>query len=248
MTNAKTWVLDDSPIPKNEIEATLELYSEEQTMGIGGTRKTIESKVTFGKQKFYALRERDKRPSNPMAEPNPSGSSYYLVEIPFTLHPPAGKRDYEKFTIKIDLATDGATAFRMFPYSVVTRKDVEKGLDLSAKLSIKGIGVGADGSYIVRFPHIYPLVTAFGVGEQNFYWNFERQEGSGSPLLPGSRRTLILLEVMQGTKLVTGILHAKATIKDSIPFFGSQNIIADDYPIEWNLKNAGTLDDIPWKD
>lgn len=243
MAHAETWILSDAPIPQDQVAATLDLYREEKTLGAGSTRVN-EAPVTLGIQHVYAPPGVARITAAAVPAVTPTRSDYYLVTIPFTLHPLSRNRGYEQLKLEVQLTTRMAIAFKLLPDNVQTKQDIKRAYDLSAALKAKGAEIKGGGSYSVAFQNIQPLITSFGLDEPNFYWIFKAQKGH--PLRLGSRTMLVLLEVPHGTRSVTGSLHYEADIDSLLSWIGLQTVKTDVYPIFWNLKRAEPPTVIPW--
>jgi hypothetical protein len=235
--------MDDAPIPNDRVAATRDLYHGDQTMGPGGSTRVVEAPVTLGVQHVY---------SPPLAPagsagraPSAHASDYYLITIPFTLHPLSRDRGYRRVKLELRMDDPKITAFKLIPDALQTQEDVKRGFDLSGALKKAGVELEGSGSYSVAYRNLQPLLSSFGLGEHSFYWLLQAQ--AGNPVTLGARTMLVLLEVPAGTAKVAGELRCEADIDSLFPWLGPQHATIDPYPLSWNLQDAEPPTAIPWR-
>ncbi len=249
MSMAKTLVLGDDALEQSEIQTTLDLYSEEVPMGPDlPPKKLAEAEVSIGKNYIYSLSKAEvSRSSEPTIhqDSNPEWE-YYLVYIPFTLHPPPGNKYYQDLSFLIELSNKDATAFDLLPISVTVEEDVKTTYLLSSNFKFQGMKdkAAAEGKadlgYEVQFKNIKPIITAFGQGENKFYWVYESQKGH--KVFPGTRHVFIVLEVPHDIEEISGIIYYEGTMQYKwLKEWRSKETKSDYYPIEFDLSAAAPL-------
>lgn len=249
VSNAKTLVLGDEALNESEIQTTLDLYSEEVTMGPeSAPKKLAEAEVSIGKHYIHSLSKAEISSSAKSAVQQKSSSAwdYYLIYIPFTLHPAPGKKHYEDLTFYIELANKQATAFDLLPTNVTVEEDVKTTYLLSSTFKFQGatgkagIESRADAGYEVQFKNIKPIITAFGQGENKFYWTYESQKGH--KVLPGTRHVFVVLEVPHDTEDVSGMIYYQSSMRYTwLMEWRTKEIKSDHFPIEFKLSAATPL-------
>lgn len=246
---AKTLILGDEALDPPEIQTTLDLYSEENLMGPDlPPKKLAEAEVSIGKHYIHSL---------PMVEINKSSEpairqdtglawDYYLIYIPFTLHSPPGNKYYQDLTFFIELANKDATAFDLLPMNITVEEDVKTTYLLSSTLRFQGttgkVGIDgkADAGYEVQFKNIKPIITAFGQGENKFYWTYESQKGH--KVHPGTRHVFVVLEVPHGTDDIAGMVYYRGTLYYKwLTEWRYKETKSDYYPVEFDLSTATQL-------
>ena len=241
---AKTWVLDNAEIPNNQVSVELEIYREEKVMGLDvQTTRVVESSVTLGIQHIYTSPIRQS--ASPPVQARAYRSRYYLVTIPFTLHPLRGDLVYKRLKLEIRVDQKKATAFKLFPDHLTKEEDVEQEYDVSATLGKSGVELSGGGSHTIRFTNLDPVISSFGLGQSNFYWIFEAQKGH--PIALGSRKVLVLLEVPNETRVVEGTIRYEAEIGGLLARFGMRPAHTDYCRIYWDLEAAEPISNIPWQ-
>lgn len=243
MANAETWVMDDDPIPDDQVAATADLYHRDPTMGSGGSTRVVDAPVTFGIQHIYSPPLAP--PGTAGAAPSGQGSDYYLVTIPFTLHPLSRDRGYRRVKLELRMNDPKVTAFKLIPDALQSQEDVKRGFDLSGSLKKAGVELEGSGSYSIAYRNLQPLLSSFGLGESSFYWVLEAQ--AGHPVDLGARKMLVLIEAPAGTAKVVGELRCEADIDSLFSWLGQQHVTTDPLPLSWSLQNAEPPSAIPWR-
>jgi hypothetical protein len=229
-------VLDEGPPASDGPGATpLQLYEEQQTMGIGSL-DVPELEVTVAEPRLFAL-------SGQKAAAARTGSTaYYLVRFPFTVHEPTEGRRVYRLELHVGMEVPDVVGFQLIPDQIVTEQDVERVVNLSAALKRAGIDFGGGLSYGITYKRYLPSVLSYGEGEPSFYWVFERQN-TGLPLL-GSLSTWVVLRVDGDTKDVKGKLRLTALMDRRFPFMGTVTVVSQDR-IAWDLTEAEPFDEVP---
>ncbi|OEU65614.1 MAG: hypothetical protein BA863_16480 [Desulfovibrio sp. S3730MH75] len=248
MSMAKTLVLGDKPLAESEIQTTLDLYSEEKPMRPNlPPRKLAEAAVSVGKWYIYSLSAAEmSKPSEPTIRQDSPECDFYLVYIPFTLHPSPENKYYQDVKFFIGLANKNATAFDLLPMKVNVEEDVKETYVLSSNFKFQGVEgkAKAEGKaelgYEVQFKNIKPIISAFGQGENKFYWIYQSQKGH--KVFPGTRHVFVVLEVPHGIEHISGIIYYEGNMRYKwFKEWRSKETKSDYYPIEWDLSAAKHL-------
>ncbi len=229
------WVIDDDSVaPEQPGSKTLSLFSEQQTMG-GGAIGVPEFEVTMARPLVFAP---------PSAPDSPGSHDYYLVKLPFTVHPPSNGRRVDELELHVRFGDSEATGFMLIPDAVVSEKDIQRTYDLSAALSRGGIELGGGLSYVVGFKHVTPVVRSFGENESSFYWLFKRQKGA-LPLL-GSQATFVIVRVPRGMQRLTASLQLEGRLASRYPWQDAVTATTLSDDVMWDFGEADSFDAIPW--
>jgi len=234
-------VLRDQPLAETEKLMTVDLFSEEKIMGQEGSPiKLLESQVTIGKE-YISFIPPQVSHSTVLITPDRTKRDLYLIRIPFTLHEPAENKYYQKFIFQIELYNRDTVAFDLIPKNVSSKENVIKTYTISPQLKFKGVEGTLGGiDNKISFESLYPIITAFGEGENRFYWIYTSQQDQ--PVHPGTKYAVIILDVPRGTKSVNGNIYCEAVISQKI--FGKllpRHARTSYYPIKWNLSEAKPL-------
>lgn len=246
MSKAEELILRDQPLPESEILVTLDLFSEEKTLGPGlPPKKVKEVEVRLGKWLISFLPPVKSTPTRPIMTPDRSKWDLYLVYIPFTLREPPEDTYYQRVDLRIDLANKDATAFDLLPKNVTTKEKVTKTYELSPEFKFKGVEVKVGKiSHQICFESLRPIITAFGEGESRFYWVYTSLEGQ--EISPGIKHALVILEVPGGTESVSGTIYCEADMLKKMFGIFRRKVArsGEPYPINWNLREAKPLFEI----
>jgi len=221
-----------STIEPDRVLKTIDLYSEENPLGSGSLQRIMEGEVTIGKPtiKYIQQEKSVHRLVN---------WDYYSVDAPFTLHRLDGDRYYERAVFQITLKEPSSIAYDLFPTDIITvETKVKKALSISSdfKFSIKAIEANFEGKgedsleYIV----LTPLVTSFGKGENQFYWEYK--EFKEQHVFPGVKQAAIILQVPHGLKRISADLEYKADVVETL--FGvitKRKSKTDTVSVTWEL-------------
>jgi hypothetical protein len=230
VSDADTLVLRDR-IDEQDTLVTLDLYHEEKSLGGPLLQRITDGSLSVGRPSVKAL----------------TGSRadkwvYYVVNQPFTLHRLEGGRYYESAVFQVTLDDPEITAEDLFPKNVTTELKLDEKLSVTpaVKAGFKfgeasiSAGVEKTKSYLT----LLPLITAYGVGEREFYWEYKAPEKQ--PLLPGAKQAAIILRVRRGVSNVVGQAVYKAVIveKSFGGLYKSREATTGSYPVAWQLAVA----------
>jgi TIR domain len=243
MQHADHIFLSSEPLETTATSITLDIVSEEETLRGDPLpqKKILEGRITLDPQKarIYALAPLTGA-ERLMAQPVKSAAwDFYLVIMPFTLHKATGNNFYQSMTFFVELTTPDASAFDLFPRNVTSPLDATTYYTVSADMHIKEVEANThqDGLRI-HFEALHPLITAFGEGEQSFYWTYQTNK-QYREVRPATRHALLVLQVPRGTQLIDGVISYEIAVAKS--FFGQRLTIeseVDPYPIHWKLDEA----------
>lgn len=167
--------------------------------------KDIE-KVSVGKFQIAYLPPRESSFHQMGIVPDRAKWDLFLIYIPFTLYPLPNQYSYKNVKFFIKLHNLDATAFDLFPRNITSKQDIHKKYILSPEFKFKNFeGKVGELSYIFNYQILQPVISAFGLGENLFYWEFESNDTE--PLLPGTKHVFVVLQVPSGTKFIDGTLH-----------------------------------------
>ncbi len=234
-------ILKDQPLTESQKLMTVDLFSEEKIMGQEHAPiKLLESQVTIGKEYIFFIPPQ-KSHSAALIMPDRTKRDLYMIRIPFTLHEPSENKYYQKVIFQIELDNRDAVAFDLLPKNVTSTVHVTKTYTISPQFKFKGVEGTIGGiNSTISFESLHPIITAFGEGENRFYWIYARQQDQ--PVPPGTRHTVIILDVPRGTKAVNGNIYYEVVISQKI--FGDllpKKAKTNHYPIKWNLNEAKPL-------
>jgi hypothetical protein len=224
-------VLQSTIKPDRELQ-TIDLYSEEKSLGSGGLQRVMEGKVTIGKPTIKYI---------PWKQPAhvPVKWDYYSVDTPFTLHRLDGERYYELAVFQVTLKEPSCIANDLFPTDIITAETkVKKTLSISSdfKFSFKPIEVelGGKEEHSLEYIVLMPLVTPFGKGEKQFYWEYK--EFKEQHVFPGVKQAAFILQVPHGLKRINADLEYKADVVETL--FGmimKRKSKTDTVPVTWEF-------------
>lgn len=214
MCSAEELILGEEPIEANDAKVhNIELYSEEQPLG----EKSLppvplkEGTITY-KDGFIQYLSPDKQSPLQWSLNNDKGKwDMYFIRFPFTLHATPENRYYKEVIFYISISDKSVTAYDLFPTDITNKEEVDKSVVIAPEGKFKDIELSL-GSYntTVKFTRLRPEISAFGVGENNFYWRYSSLGGGG--VLPGSKYALIILKVPHGVRQVNGEIYFKAVM------------------------------------
>lgn len=212
----------------------------------GGTWGPEEGTVTVKKKLAGRLtlgREHVRSIGRGTADPD---CDYYFIWFEFTLHKAPGNRKYREMSLQVQVDDEGCTAYDLLPKDVYQEIDVERKFVISPSLKFKlANGAKAEVSpgsleRAISFQKLKPLITAYGIGEQQFYWTYEPERGNG--VAGGSKPALIVLEVPEGQQQVTGQIFGETRIeKRVLGEWWTANGRTEKYPFTWNLSGSEPL-------
>lgn len=254
------WTFTDEPLPQAEQETTFEYFSTEHALGSElDEQEHVEGRITLGRWHTWRLtHDTGAQSTGDIDEPpevssagemetdqvdgSVSSRSFYLVRIPFTLHPPYGDQRYDEVRFEIQLEdTESARPYEIFPHDITVDEDVKRAFILSPSLKFKGVeGAIGSAALTVEYTNLRPVISAYGVGESEFYWIYDDPRGSGIPT--GTKYSLVVLDVSSGTAAVSGTLSWQLVLKKRL--FGklrSKKMTAEAYPFTWRLDESAML-------
>lgn len=232
MAQTPDLVLQSSLEPDSGL-TSLDLYSEEATLGGTRLQRIVEGKITIGQPRVRFLSS-----SQPVL--GKIEWDYYSVYIPYTLHRLDGDRHYEVVVFQVTLKGPRSIAYDIFPSdSIKAETKVRKNLSYSAdmKFNIKAFEVGAgtttqDTNEYVLFT---PLFTSFGKGESQFYW--EHKGFKGQAVATGIKHAAIVLRVPHGVRQIKADLDYRADVFDPLfSFIPLRKTKTDHFPLTLGLK------------
>jgi len=235
MAEPSELVLQSTIEPDRELK-TLELYSEEHALGSGNVQRVMEGKITIGKPMIKHI---------PWKQPaqGPMKWDYYSVDTPFTLHRLDGERYYELVVFQITLKEPASIANDLFPTDIITvQTKVKKTITVSSdfKFSFKAIEADLGGKKeedSLEYILLTPLVTPFGKGENQFYW--EHKEFKEQHVFPGVKQAAIILQVPHGLKHISVELEYRADVVETL--FGmmtKRRSKTETLPVIWELSET----------
>jgi nucleoside phosphorylase len=230
-------LLREEPLIESETSITLAIVSESETWRGGAGQEEIEGRITLDPQSnlLYTL---SSLPEEEVSSPGGAEWDFYLVDIPFTLHKAPGKSSYHEVTFILELETPGSTAFDLFPADITTPVHDPTFYTVSAEMKIEKVANPQEYSRSIRFTSIYPIITAFGEGEQHVYWRYE-ESSQQKEVRPGIRHTLIILRVPHGTSAIDGVIRYRVVIAKHLRgLWRSREGHVPSYPVRWTLGKA----------
>ena len=241
VTMAEELILKTQPLSESEKLVSLKIFSELKLRGDITSRKITESQVTLGRGHTSFIPPSKSISSHPIITPDRSIWDLYLIHIPFTIHEPSEDSYYQKIKFKIDLANRDISAFDLLPKNVTSKVEVAKTYILSPQFTFKEVEVKVgELGYEVRFDSLRPIISAFGIGESQFYWIYTSQENQR--LFPGTRHVLIVLQVPKKVDFMYAMISYEVVIVKKL--FGkwrSRDAMTDSYLMKWNLAGAKPL-------
>ncbi len=140
----------------------------------------------------------------------------YLIDIPFTLHEAPNGSHYRELTFYVELDHPQANAYDLFPSHVTTPVAESRTYTLSPQMKIQELDLSiGQFSKQISFTSLRPVISAFGEGENKFYWKFKGIDGK--EVIPETRHVLIVLQIPRGTPSVDAHIHYRTDVAE--PFF-----------------------------
>lgn len=234
--------LSDKPLSESQTLMKIGLYSEDKVMGQNNIAiKLLESELSIGRNIISFLPPMKKQSQIISLAPNRTKRDLYLIRIPFTLHELPEKKHYQKVMFQVELDNKDVVAFDLLPKDVLSKEQVTRAYTISPQIKFQGIE-GSLGEFDnkITFETLTPVITAFGEGENRFYWIYSFQHDQF--VLAGTKYAVIILDVPIGMTNISGKIHCEAEIVQQ--FFGenvSKQAKINDYPIQWDLRDAKHL-------
>jgi hypothetical protein len=211
---------------------SVDLYSEENTLGGNHSQRIMEGEITVGRPLLNCIARKQ------------SGSDllrwdYYSVDIPFTLHRLDGDRAYELAVFQVTLKDSSSIACDLFPSEAITAETkVKKTLSVSSDFKFKykmiDTGVGGKSDSSLEYVVLTPTVTPFGKGENQFYWEY--RGFNEQSVIPGVKQAAVILQVPHGLRRISIELTYRADVTERL--FGvlsRRKTKTDVIPMVWEL-------------
>lgn len=236
------WILTEDPLPEGERLESIDIFSEEAALTPDlPAQRVVEGRLTLGRQRIGLLLPSSSVGSGSDREPERSEELLYLIWAPFTLHLPPGNKLYEEVRLHVDLFDETVSAISLFPDNVSHKEEVEELYTLSPQFNFVGVEASlVSAGFTVKFERLRPIVRAFGVGENYFYWVYSDATGEG--VLPGTKHALIVLSVPSGRRSMAGRIRYCVTLRKKT--FGKwlkKQSRTDDYDFVWQLAKSPTI-------
>jgi nucleoside phosphorylase len=164
---------------------------------------------------------------------------FYVVYIPFNLHPAPDGRKYKKVTFSVELDDARITAFDLFPKDITTPVDETRSFTLSPQLKFGEVeaSLGQFGRTL-HFNMLYPSITAIGEGEHKFYWLYSSDTMQGE-VRPGCKHALVVLRLPHGLSTVEGKIRSEVvTARKLGAGWRYVDGKAPSLPVTWKLDTA----------
>jgi hypothetical protein len=235
--SSKVLSIGAGPLKQEEIAAKLDVLTADPQLGGATDRLMKRGEISIGYPEIFGVSGIEK---GLKAVPDSSGDSkhdYYVVEVPFTIHPPYEATQYQKVVFRIRLSDQRFRAHDLLPKRETVSEKVKAQYALSPELKFREIeaSLGSAGLQ-VEFDRLYPLIIAYGIGESEFYWEYIGEAGSGVRLLPGATAVVVSLQVPKGTKRVTGTMSYAAEMRyEWLGGWREQPAKTRDYAFAWEL-------------
>jgi hypothetical protein len=215
-------VLGQEPLAEKDVLATLDIVSTQDRLGGQGSLRVKEGEVTVGTPLIYALKEPTKETLSSIMLVDQKKYNFFLVVFRYTFRPPPKGRRYEEINFRVVLADSGASAFRLIPKNVVQEVKETENFDIGFIISLQGenaanpIGgeFSAKAARTVQFTHLRPVITALGIGEKDFSWQFKGQ--LKNPVDPGSHETAAVIQVPKDAKQLSAIIKWDIKLKRNL--------------------------------
>jgi hypothetical protein len=145
------------------------------------------------------------------------------------VHPPEGERRYKWVEFQVTLDQPDMLAYDLFPHDITREEKAESIIAVSPQFKFLSklvtgteAGVEVDGKFERKLSQsiMQPIISAFGAGEQKFYWKFDAPENQN--LIPGSRHVFAVLRLPADAKTVEGKIFLKRLWKSLASVSGLQ--------------------------
>jgi hypothetical protein len=215
-------------LPNSEVVETLYLYSVEPSLG-GEQKKVIEAPIAIGKAYPFKIEV------DPGIGLDLEKWNYYAVRQPFDLLPPPESKTYKEVVFTVNLLNPELTAFDLFPRDVTVERQSNLDFGVTPKLRFGWAELEGKIAYSLPIRAPVPVITAYGVGQSRFKWNYTgiREQ----PLTLGAKDTYVLLEVPKATHKVNAVISYEATFDEKRYMALIQKVSSktDTYTVEWPL-------------
>lgn len=246
--------LGNEPLPASDTAVTLDILSQDDVLRGEelAQKRILEGKITLNPRSCPVFSV-----SPPMGTAAPMITAlramwdFYLVVIPFTLHPAPGNNHYDRVSFLVKLTNPEATAFDLFPKNMTTPMEEIKTYTLSSEIKIQETGGNhVQGGRQFRFSALPSKITAFGEGQSTFYWVYEGLEEQ-KEVVPGTKHALVVLRVPRGTRFVDGTIDFEVAIaKKLLGAWRTTTAVVRSFPIHFELSGAAPffVTDTPLKE
>ncbi|HET20421.1 MAG TPA: hypothetical protein ENO16_07435 [Chromatiales bacterium] len=170
-------------------------------------------KVTVGEPTWWAAGELEAQTGKKWSAPA-GGARYNLLRLACTLHPPERGSAYADATLSAYLRPAGgggqAIAHDMYPVRETAERKGTFNISVGPDLKFGPVEAGvAEAGLEIELHKVFPVVQAFGLGEPNPYWKFERH--SANPLL-GSQYVYAVVAAPAGARALRLVVELVATV------------------------------------
>jgi nucleoside phosphorylase len=187
------------PLPSTSSEVSLEVISKEAMLGNRESQKKLrEGFITFDPERFHLVFLPPVEAHAALLFPDRTQWDLYLLVMPFTVKELAGEKYYHEVGFHVDISASKASAFDLFPYTTAKDDEIDKSYHFPPDIEI-------------TFPDIRPVIVYGGKSEGHFYWTY-RAPDTNTPLLPGTKHGLAILQVPRGTSRIEGSIYYRAII------------------------------------
>lgn len=232
---SKVLIIESKPFPEEATATRLDVFATEATLGGEAKRLKKFGEISIGKPEIVRLTSNSDTTASRLTDLN---FDRHLIKLPFTIHQPYPGTEYQEVVLKITTSNPTHIAYDLEPKRVTKSEKINTRYELSPEFKFKEI-IGAklgSASYGIEFECLYPKITAYGVGEQTFYWVFEGKAGGELVLVSGTTGVGISLRVPKGTKRLTGTISYALEMKYKyMGMFREQPGKTADYDFNWNL-------------
>lgn len=231
MAQTHDLLLESTLESKNDL-LTLDLYSEELTLGGSGIQRIREGQITVGKPRIKFL-------SSSKALDGKIKWDYYSVYIPYSLQSLDGGRHYELAIFQVTLKDPRSIAYDIFPSNSIKattkiRKNISYTADMKFNFKAVEVGGGAKTEDTSEYTVLTPILTPFGKGESQFSW--EHRGFKGQHVSPGIKHAAIVLQAPHGLRQIKADLNYRADVYDPLfSFIPFRKIKMDHFPLTLGL-------------
>lgn len=194
-------------------EGALEPQAESFRKGGGVPRLTLGAP-----RRWTAAQLVSARPGQPWTPPQPD-HAYTLIQIPFTLHPPALAPDarYAEARLLVHLLPAQPSGPAVIAHDLHPQREAVTGsrtrkIGLSPSLKFGPVELGETNLGVeIETPTVAVAVQAFGLGQNRPYWTFHHQDAAP---LTGTHAVYLVSDAPLAAQPVRLIVDADATIRD----------------------------------
>jgi hypothetical protein len=231
----KHFILTDNPLMQFDEKGSLTFKLFPNTYYWGFYGEDI-GQVTLGIPQISFLSSKNKLAYKLDIEPDRMKWDIFLIYIPFTLHPLHNNFSYTKIGLHVNLENQDAFALDLLPKNISSKQTIHKKFVLSPEFKFKDFA-GKIGELCYEFDYqsLEPIISAFGLGENRFYWEFS---SSGiEPVFPGTKHVFVVLQVPLGTEFIGGTIHFEilGNRKSLGGIFQPTVSSTKNYILNWNL-------------